>query len=257
MEDTGYIEAGTIPFMRHKREYKKYASEALGTFIFVFIALATVNQTVLSAIYNKTDVSQLIIAFGFGIGLAVGVQLVGPISGAHLNPAVSFAFCLFKKLSLTDMVFYMLAQMFGAFFAALLVYCLYYNLISRLDYNVATASMFGTVKMDQTSIVVGLLEQVIGTALLMFGVARVVKYGKYVSTLIGVILFTLALCMGNNGFAFNPARDLGPRMMTLIFWGVDVFKYGSHWFWVPVVGPCIGAPLGLLLDVLFEYIETV
>lgn len=232
----------------------RMAAEGCGTFLFIFIALATVNQTALNALLGKYEVSQFIIALGFAIGLSVGVHISGPISGGHLNPAISFSMTLFESLPWMDCILYILAQMIGAFFASLLVFCIYYNTIRLFPYDQVTAGFFGTLKASQTSIGLGFLEQVIGTGLLMFGILMVVRENpkKPNVFLIGGILGSLALFLGNNGFAFNMARDLGPRMMSAIFWGADVFSYENHWWWVPIVGSFVGAPLGHLAFNLFE-----
>ena len=263
MSDTDYvnsshviIQENQINFSYKKEPYKKYIAELVGTFIFIFISLSTVNSTVLSAGINNNGISQLIIALGFGFGLMAGVALVGPISDAHLNPSISFSFWVFGKLSILDLFWYIIAQTVGAFLAALLTFIIYYNLINELPYDATTSSMFGTLKKNQTSLFIGIIEQIIGSALLMFGVLRVVKYGKYVPLLIGIVLFTLGICLGNNGFAFNPARDMGPRIMTAIMgWGFDVFNYENHWFLITLFFPFIGAPIGFYLSTLIDKLE--
>lgn len=235
--------------------YKRAIIEGCGTFFFIFIALATVNQTVLGAMIGKYPVSQWNIAFGFAIGLSTGVYISGPISGGHLNPAISFTMVLFQNLPWKDCLCYILGQMIGSFFAALLVFCIYYNSIRLFPYDQTTAGLFGTLKSSQTSIGLGLLEQIIGTAFLMIGILMIVRLNpKHPNVLlIGSVLGALALFLGSNGFAFNMARDLGPRMMSAMFWGVDVFYYEDHWWWVPIVGSFIGAPLGHILFTCYEY----
>lgn len=226
----------------------------IGTFVFIFISLATVNQTALNAMLSKTSVSQLTIAIGFAIGLGFGVHLSGCVSGGHLNPAISFTMALNKKITWIECIWYILGQMIGAFIASLLVFCIYYNTIRLFPYSAQTAGLFGTLKASQTSIGIGLLEQFIGTALLMFGILTVVERSPNApnTLLIGSILGILGISMGNNGFAFNMARDLSPRLMTAIFWGRDVFSYEDHWWWVPIVGSFAGAPFGYLLFDLYK-----
>lgn len=239
-----------------KRVYtllERVIMESIGTFFFIFISLATVNQTALSAMIGKYEISQWNIAVGFTIGLSVGVYISGPISGGHLNPAISFTMCLFDDLPFREMIYYILAQMIGGFIASLLVFGLYYNSITLFPYTEATAGLFGTIKASQTSISVGLVEQIIGTALLMIGILFVIHGNPKQPNpwYIGSVLGALSLFLGNNGFAFNMARDLAPRMMSSMFWGVDVFNYGNHWWWVPIVGSFIGAPLGFCTFELF------
>lgn len=226
--------------------FKRCVAEGVGTAIFIFIALATVNQEGLYALSGLYKASQLVIAIGFAIGLSAGVYISGPISGGHLNPAISFSMCLHKKLPWVDMSLYILSQMVGGFIGSLIVFCIYYDAITSFPYTEATAGFFGTIKSAQTTIFLGFIEQILGTAILLFSILLIVneRPRKINAFLIGGVLGALALFLGSNGFAFNMARDLSPRMMSAMFWGVDVFSYGENWWWVPVVGSFIGAPLG-------------
>lgn len=245
------------PYISHKKLYtlwERALTEGIGTFCFIFIALATVNQTVLSAMIGKYEVSQWTIAIGFALGLGSGVYVSGPITGGHLNPAISFTMYVFNGLSLQDMLYYIVAQMLGGFFAALIVFGIYYNSITLFPYTQATAGLFGTLKASQTSIGVGLTEQIVGTAILMMGILFVIRENPIRPNpwSIGGILGGLAIGLGNNGFAFNMARDLAPRLMSAMFWGADVFSYEQHWWWVPIVGSFIGAPLGFCIFSAYE-----
>lgn len=223
-------------------------AEFLGTFIFIFISLGTVNQAVLT---NQSS-PQLNIAFGFAIGLTSGIHFANNISGAHLNPSITFTMWVFKQINFKDMLYYMVAQFTGAFLAALLVFCLYNDLIRAEGYNEKTASLYGTYKNDKVSIGISLLEQIVVSALLMLGILRSSRIHQYTPVLIGTVIFSIAL-ISPNGFAMNPCRHYSPLFVTVLFWGVKVLKYQEYFAaWVVLIGSPIGTILGWYCDIIIE-----
>ncbi len=229
--------------------WKDIIGEFAGTLLFVYISLAGVNQVVLSG-----NISQLHIAICFALGLAAGILVAGK-SGGHLNPAVSCTVYLTDgEFGLTRFIGYVAAQLCGAFVAALLVIAVYYSWIDNLPDSVSIGS-FGTFKNDQNSLGASVIDQFVGTALLMFGIVFTPNSWSKPLT-IGVVLGGLGLFQGSNGFGLNPARDLSPRMASAIVFGSDVFTEKSYWFWVPLVIPFFGAPFGWGLAILLKrYLE--
>lgn len=221
--------------------WKDTMLEFFGTYLFVYISLAGVNQIVLSG-----SGDQFHIAVCFAVGLASGV-VVANKSGAHLNPAITFSKYLFEgEVDAKKMISYILAQVFGGFMAGLTVLAVYYSWINNLP-DVVSIGSFGTIKNDNNSLISAIVDQFIGSALLMFGIT-------YTSNpiIIGMILGGLGMFQGTNGFAFNLARDFGPRVASSIVFGSDTFKLGGHWFWVPMVVPFIGVPFGLYMSKLLK-----
>jgi glycerol uptake facilitator protein len=193
------------------------------------------------------------IVLGWGLGVMLGVYLAGRISGAHLNPAVTLSLAIFRGFSWRKVMPYILAQMAGAFLAAALVFWNYLPAFHRADPNLAlTGSIFTTFPAFPGRPMVGLLDQVIGTALLLITVFAVTDERNQAPSqtlqpvLIGLIVVLIGISFGAlQGYAINPARDLGPR----VFITLAGFKYnglidGTGVFWVPIVGPMIGGPLG-------------
>ena len=92
-----------------------------------------------------------------------------------------------------------------------------------------------------------------GTALLLLVIRAIgdarnnAPTGNMAPLFVGLLVVLIGMCFGlNAGYAINPARDLGPRLFTMIAgWGPGVFTAGNHWFWVPIVGPLIGGVLGI------------
>ena len=117
----------------------------------------------------------------------------------------------------------------------------------------ATAGIFATYPQDFLSNVPGgLVDQIVGTALLVLVILALgdkrnaAPEGGYGPVLVGALVVLIGMTFGYNaGYAINPARDLGPRLFTAVAgWGSEVFRAGNHWWWVPIVGPCVGGVLG-------------
>lgn len=227
---------------------KNMLLEFFGTFSFVYVSLAGVNQAVLTQANSQLD-----IAICFAFGLTAGIYIAGK-SGGHLNPGVSFALFLtghdmtFKKL-----VGYVAAQMLGGFAAALLVIAVYYGWINEFS-DEAMVGSFGTLKNPGNSLFGSILDQFVGSAILMFGITAVPDM-KCKPVIIGLLLGSLALFQGSNGFAFNLARDFSPRVASAIVFGSTPFSSMDYWFWVPMVVPFFGIPFGWLLAKLLAKLD--
>ncbi|KAF3834069.1 hypothetical protein F7725_025273 [Dissostichus mawsoni] len=176
----------------------------------------------------------LSINLGFALGVTFGVFVSRGVSGAHLNPAVSLSLCVLGRHPWLKLPFYVFFQVLGAFLAAATVGLQYYDAIQIYSGGVLT---------------------VIGTAALLLCVLALgdrrnspLPDGAQ-PVLVGAAVLVIGISMGSNsGYALNPARDFGPRLFTYIAgWGVDVFKAGGGWWWVPIVAPCVGALLGTLI----------
>jgi aquaglyceroporin related protein, other eukaryote len=219
--------------------WKDAALEFLGTFVFVYISLAGVNQVLLT---NTDTVNQLHIAICFTLGLSSGIIVAGP-SGGHLNPAVTLTiYASTTEFGTMRCIMYMLAQVCGGFGAGLVVLAVYWSAINEFS-NSQFLGAFGTLRNPGNSLFASVLDQFIGSALLMFGIARTPpSWSKPVT--IGAILGGLGLFQGTNGFAFNLARDFGPRVASAIVFGSDVFTSMDHWFWVPMIIPFFGVAFG-------------
>ena len=117
-----------------------------------------------------------------------------------------------------------------------------------------TAGIFATYPASYLSTSGALIDQIVGTAILMLvisaiGDARNSVPGNVGPLAVGFLVMAIGMCFGlNAGYAINPARDFGPRLFTaLAGWGGQVFTANNYYFWVPIVGPLIGGPLGALV----------
>lgn len=238
-------------------------AECLGVYLLILFGCGSAAQVTTS---RETKGQYLSINLGFAIGVTCGIYASAGVSGAHLNPAVTLSLCFLGRHPWTKLPFYAFFQLVGAFLAAATVSLMYYDAINAFSEGEllvsgpkGTAGIFCTYPADYLSLWGGVVDQVIGTAALLTCVLAIGDR-KNTKTLpdglkpmvVGVIVLGIGVSMGSNsGYAINPARDLGPRLFTYIGgWGADVFRAGGGWWWVPVVGPCVGALLGTLIYVL-------
>jgi len=184
------------------------------------------------------------------------------VSGAHLNPAVTLALAAYRDFPWRKVPAYVLAQLVGAFAGAAVTFVTYREAFDHFDGGMrqvsgplASAGIFATYPQPFLSAFPGgFVDQVVGTALLIlviFAIADRRNAGPATigPLLVGALVVLIGMTFGfNTGYAINPARDLGPRVFTAVAgWGSEVFRAGGGWWWVPIVGPCVGALLGGLV----------
>jgi glycerol uptake facilitator protein len=248
-------------------------AEFLGTFVLIVFGVGVVAQITLT---DKGG-GFLSITWAWGIAVTMGVYVAGGVSGAHINPAVTLAFAMTRGFAWGKVIPYWIAQTAGAFVAAALVFLVYRESFDAIGYGIPwikdnidpTAHPFGTAGIFATYAgftdgakgfgsqpigwPTGLIDQIVGTMLLTLVLAGVIDVRNTAAGanlgpfIIGLIVVVIGMTFGANyGYAINPARDLGPRIFTLFTHGFDVFNAtGPNYFWVPIIGPLIGGPLGV------------
>ncbi|CAG2105964.1 unnamed protein product, partial [Medioppia subpectinata] len=245
---------------------KEFVAECLGTLILVTLGCGAVAANVLK---GSSDIS---IGLGFGIGVLIGAVIAIPISGGHLNPAVTIALCSIRKCNWKKALYYIPAQYIGAFLGSAIVYGIYHqgiqeyenefrklaeNSNSTFDKVGLTGGIFATY--PQTYLTVGqvLADQIFSCAILMIAILAITDE-KGINTpralqplSIALVVCALIISYGFNcGATLNPARDLAPRVFTaLAGYGLDVFKplEGQYWWSAGLVAPHIGAIIGALI----------
>ena len=237
-------------------------AETIGTAILILLGDGVVAAVLLN--HSKAQNSGwIVITFGWGFGVMAGAYAVGQFSGAHLNPAVTVALAIHRGFPWSKVAAYCGAQVAGAFTGAAVTYLTYREAFDRFDGGTrvvtgakATAGVFATYPQDFLSnIPGGLIDQIIGTALLLILVVAIGDQKNFAPEarlqpiLVGAGVVLIGMTFGYNaGYAINPARDLGPRLFTLVGgWGGEVFTAGNGWWWVPIVGPLVGGPLGIFI----------
>jgi glycerol uptake facilitator protein len=250
-------------------------AEFFGTFVLLLLGLGTcaLNAVGLPGSGRQTvafgPANWLIIVLGWAFAVMLATYVAGGISGAHLNPAVTLAFAIARKFGWRNVIPYWVAQLVGAFGAAALVYTVYgpaidnYNATNHLARpdSPDTYSIFATFPASyfHGGYLGPLVDQFVGTAILVALIAALIDQrnqapaGNMAPLIIGFVVAVIGCSFGTNaGYALNPARDLGPRLFTyLMGWGKLAFSgdYGSttQYWWIPIVGPLIGAVLGIFL----------
>lgn len=236
---------------------REVLAEFLGTFVLILFGAGVVAQFVLS---RAGAGSYLGINLAWGLGVTMGCYVAGGVSGAHLNPAVTVALAVHRGFPWRKVLPYALAQTAGAFTAAAVVFLTYHEAFAAFDGGVrqvlgaqGTGGIFATYPQPYLSTFPGgVIDQVVGTAILMgviFAIAdarNVPPPAGLAPLLVGLLVVGIGASFGfNSGYAINPARDFGPRLFTAIGgWGLEVFRAGNAWWWVPIVAPLLGAVLG-------------
>jgi len=231
------------------------SAEFAGTMILILFGVGVVAQVVTGdgALGDHDS-----IAWAWGLGVMLGVYTAARISGAHLNPAVTLALAVFRGFEWRKVMPFALAQTAGAFVAALLVRWAYSEAIAGVDpgHTIATQGIFSTLPGNgalDISLSSALLDQVIGTAVLLFLVMAITDARNNAPTAwfapvaVGLVVVAIGMAWGTNaGYAINPARDFGPRLASFITGYGTAWEApgGSLYFWVPIIGPLVGGLLG-------------
>jgi glycerol uptake facilitator protein len=224
-----------------------YLSEFIGTMILILLGDGVVAAVLLRN--SKAEHSGwIVITFGWGMAVAIAVY-VALISGAHINPAVTVGLASIGAFPWAQVPGYIIAQLLGAFVGAVLVWITYYDHWKETDDPVLKLGVFSTIPQIRNT-VPNFITEVIGTAMLLFGVLAIVTNadGALVPLSVGFLVLAIGLSLGGpTGYAINPARDLGPRIAHAVLpipgKGDSDFSYG----WIPVVAPLVGGIIGAVL----------
>lgn len=244
--------------MNEKKMRALCAAEFFGIFLFVFIGLASVAVMVT----GMSDISYSGMAVCWGVGITLAIYLVGSVSGAHMNPAVTIALTVWSGFEKKKAVAYIIAQIFGAFCAAALVYLLFSAKITDLEavngWVRGTAEGTGAMGIFVTGAAEGIamwkafLAEVAMTAVLVFTIYAVTDQsnesapGAGIGAIaIGVSVTLCGMACGPlTGFAMNPARDFGPRLfITICGWGKYAWGAGGYGLIVPIFATILGGIL--------------
>jgi glycerol uptake facilitator protein len=235
-------------------------AEFLGTLVLIALGDGVVAMVVLFADPSKPGEvvkgGYTNITLGWGLAVLMGVCVAGRVSGGHLNPAVTLALAVFRDFPWRKVLPYMAAQLAGAFVAAALVYVNYLPAFQKFDPTMSkpeTVSVFTTAPAFPDAWAFGLLDQVVGTALLIGLILAIGEPKNPFTTpalqplMVGLVVVAIGISWGGmHGYAINPARDLGPRLFTLAA-GYSHTGFANGVFLVPIVGPLLGGLFGALV----------
>ena len=224
---------------------KKYICEALGTCVLVLIGCGTAAIT--GTLYG---VSPIVTPFAFGLSIVAMAFAIGSVSGCHLNPAVSLAMFLDKRINDKDLLFYLIAQFVGAFIGAALLFVFLSTSDIVSQYGMTQFGLgcngFGEASQFGTNMFGAIIAEIILTfvfVLTVLGVTASNKSAAFAGIVIGLTL-TLVHIIGIplTGTSVNPARSFGPALMMLFASG-DVTALTQLWVFIvaPLVGGCLAA----------------
>ena len=232
----------------------QFFAEFFGTAMILVFGSGVVSNVLL----NKTKGNNsgwIVISFGWTVGVFTGVLIAADVSGAHLNPAVTLALVIAGKFSASLMPLYITAQVLGAMFGSGLAWLAYKKHFDATDDADAKMAVFCT-SPNIRSYWYNFITEVIGTYILALAVLYMAKpdvgLGALNALPVALVVLGLGLSLGGpTGYAINPARDIGPRIMHFL---LPIHKKrDSDWkySWVPIVGPMVGASLAAVMFVLF------
>ncbi len=243
-------------------------AEFFGTFILILLGDGVVANVGLAPRIGPTAYSWDTIALGWAFAVTVAVYVAGGVTGAHINPAVTIAMAVGRGFPWVKVIPYWVAQVIGAFVGALAVFLIYRDGLQSAGMpnvwctsagSIFSGPFWGSVSTTVTktgnySTVTAMIAELFGTMALLWGVLAafddrnwgVQTKGNLAALLVGLVVLAIGLSLGGtSGYAINPARDFGPRILgTLV--GTQGLFTGSYWFLAPILMPLIGGPLGVL-----------
>jgi glycerol uptake facilitator protein len=229
-------------------------NETVGTALLILLGDGVVAAVLLSKSKAQNS-GWIVIAFGWGMAVMLAVYAVGQFTGAHLNPAVTLGFWINGNIEGGDVPKYLIGEFLGAFIGASLVLAAYWDHFRETEDPGLKLAVFSTGPAIR-NYPMNLITEIIGTFVLVFGVYAIFKVGGAGGdlsaglgpVLVAFLVLGIGLSLGGpTGYAINPARDLGPRIIHAIL--PIAGKGSSDWSysWIPVVGPLIGGALGGIL----------
>jgi len=227
-----------------------FGAEVIGTALLILLGNGVVAGVLLN-LSKAQNSGWIVITFGWGLAVMTAVFAIGQFSGAHLNPAVTFGFAIADVIDWDKVPEYLAGEFVGAFIGATLVWLAYLDHWRETEDPGLKLACHCTAPAIR-NYAANLITEIIGTFVLVFGILAWVANKETVDTglvglLVGLLVLAIGLSLGGpTGYAINPARDLGPRIMHAIL--PIAGKGGSDWgyAWVPVVGPLVGGALGAL-----------
>lgn len=227
------------------KNFKKYLAEFIGTLVLVAFGCG-----VAAILGCNTEAGYVGTALAFGLVIVAMAYSIGNISGCHINPAVSLAMLITKKISLKDFFLYVVAQTLGAIVGAFIV-----ALFSGSLLNVGANAVQPVLENAYTltpALFVGLAAEVVLTfvfVLAILGVTSRVENKGVVGVVIGLSLTLVHLLgIGLTGTSVNPARSIGPAIVAAL--GGDLTSLMQ--LWIFIIGPLLGA---LLAGLLYSFLD--
>jgi len=227
-----------------------FVAEMVGTAVLILLGNGVVANVLLKRTKGEGS-GWLVITTAWGAAVFVAVAIVAPISGAHINPAVTLGLAAAGNFPWVDVPAYWTAQMLGAMLGASLVWLTYrqhYELTDDQDAKLATFCTAPAIESPLDNF----FSEVVGTFVLVLAVLKMsapeMGLGAMDALPVALVVLVIGLALGGTtGYAINPARDLGPRIAHALL--PIPSKRDSNWTyaWIPVIGPLTGGVLAALV----------
>lgn len=239
----------------------QFCAELIGTMFLILLGNGVVANVVLSNTKGNNS-GWIVITSGWALGVFTGVVIAGPYSGAHLNPAVSIALAIAGKFDWASVPLFVCAQFAGAMLGAFLVWLMYKDHFEETQDRGLKAAVFCTAPAIKGTFS-NMISEIIGTFVLIFvifyftnaqmGDQSPIGLGSLGAIPVTLLVLAIGLSLGGTtGYAINPARDLGPRIMHAILPIPEKGNANWGYAWIPVVGPILGASLAAGLYLLLK-----
>ena len=230
---------------------EKFLAEVLGTGMLILLGDGVVAGVLLSRSKAQNS-GWIVITMAWAFAVFVGVIVAGPVSGAHLNPAVTLAVAMNGGIPWGEVPIYWAGEMLGAFIGAVLVFLHYYPHWAETEDADLKLAVFSTGPAIRSPLW-NFLSEAIGTFVLVFVIFAFANNGSAGLAALGALPVALLVLViglalgGTTGYAINPARDLGPRIAHFIL--PIPGKRDSDWgyAWIPVVAPLVGAAVAVVI----------
>jgi len=229
----------------------EFTAELIGTMFLILLGNGVVANVILTGTKGHNS-GWIVITTGWALGVFAGVVIAGPYSGAHLNPAVTIALAIAGQFAWAKVPMFIAAQFAGAMLGAFLVFLMYRDHFFTTKDQSTKAAVFCTSPAIAKPLS-NIISEIIGTFVLLFVIFYFTKgelgadktpigLGSLGALPVALLVWAIGLSLGGTtGYAINPARDLGPRIMHAILPIPEKGSSGWHYAWIPVVGPIIGS----------------
>jgi glycerol uptake facilitator protein len=232
-----------------------FLAEIFGTMVMILLG----NGVVANVVLDKTKGNNsgwIVITLAWAMAVFVAVYMVSGASGAHLNPIVTLSLAALGKFAWASVPMYVLAQLLGAMIGSALVYLMYKQHYDETTDAGLIKATFCTEPAIRNTFY-NLISEVIGAFVLIIGILYITGAENSLGSLdalpVALLVLVIGLSLGGTtGYAINPARDLGPRIMHTILPIKNKGTSDWNYSWVPVVGPICG---GLLAALVFSFLN--
>jgi len=227
-----------------------FIAELIGTALLITLGCGVVANVILEKTKGHGG-GWMVITTAWAFAVFVGVVVAGPYSGAHINPAVTIGLAVAGSFEWSEVPSYLLAQLLGAMIGAAIVWIMYKDHFDLTKDKSLKLGVFSTIPAIR-NYGSNLFSEAVGTFVLVFTILfftdasmanteEIIGLGSLGALPVALLVWGIGLALGGTtGYAINPARDLGPRLIHALMPIKE--KGGSDWAysWVPVLGPILG-----------------